>query len=891
MMTFSTRVGTVLTAALLALFCTNATRTFGAESLVLESPKVRFSIAPDSGAYELTDKRTGVTWSSNPRELRLGTVSLTDGKAIRTVALERFRATAGDHVIELVHPLPDVEGSTLTVHVELLPNGETLRMSATSDDARLGRIRLLDDALWVSDRDGGGILIPVRLGLFIPADHGKAFHRDFPTSGYEGCHAEMVGLFKGDSVALITWRDADSVFRLRSVTDDCPVAGAKQALLPGLELSPKTATFDIRLLGRATLGELAQAYRAVASEKGYLVPWKEKCAELSRRESLFGASNFKLWTCLNRRMNEESTEEESVEVKWTFDQAAKIAEHLKNDLEIDRMLFILGGWTNGGYDCRHPDNMPAAPECGGNEALADCARRVAQLGYTLCLHDNYQDMYRDAPSWSEDWLMKDRAGNIRKGGRWLGGRAYLTCSKKALELAQRPQNLPEVKKVVDPGAYFIDTTFAVGLQECFHPQHPLTRDDDMHWKQELSRYARSQFGIFGSECGREWAIPCADFFEGLSGVSGRHYHNADLLDQLGADPLPIFEMIYHDCIQIYGKYGYNAEQAADYVLHHLLVARPLNYHKIPSGLYWQATQDDDSLPVEVGVASFEPMDSNRFRIRYRWKVEKPIADSWRAFVHFTAPSGRILFQGDFVPAPATNQWQPGEVVTGPFDVTVPKLDPGPVDIRVGLFRPGADVRAILQGQDDGERRYVVGRLQLGSDGIRFEEVTPDSQPEAEGLFVRADNGWAEGLHPLDRFIKNTHEILSPLNRLTSQMLLTDYQRLTPDGQVRRSVFGDGQIEIVVNLGENDYSYHSERWGDVILPPKGFLAHAPEFLAFSAKQFRGLDYVDAPLFTVQSLDGKPLEQSAQVRVYHGFGDARLCWNNRTLDVPRQSTIEK
>ena len=500
-------------------------------------------------------------------------------------------------------------------------------------------------------------------------------------------------------------------------------------------------------------------------------------------------------------------------------------------------------------------------------------------------------MYRDAPSWGEQWLMKDREGKPRVGGRWLGGRAFLTCSAMALKLAQRPQNLPEVARVIAPGAYFIDTTFAVGLQECFDPNHPLTRADDQHWKQELSNYARGQFGIFGSECGREWAIPCADFFEGLSGVGGGPYHNADLLNQLGATQLPVFEMIYHDCIQIYGKYGYRPEKATQYVLNHLLVARPLNYHQFPPGLYWHNTAGEETVGARPSVAHFDPIDAHRFRITYRWKVEKPVAGPWSAFVHFTNPNGRILFQSDYAPQPPVEKWQAGEVTVGPFEVAVPQLKPGPVDIRMGLFRPREDVRAALEGEDDGERRCVVGRLQIKPDGIAFEEVSPGSPNAAEGLFVRADNGWAEGLHPLDRFVKNTHEILSPLNRLTSQMALAEYELLTPDGSVRRSVFGDGQIEAVANLGNRDYTVHSKRWGDVVLPPNGFIVQAPEFLAFSATRFQGLIYERAPLFTLQSLDRKPLERSARVRVYHGFGDSRLMWNGCAVEVQRQTVLDK
>src|SRR4029077_18710515 len=200
---------------------------------------------------------------------------------------------------------------------------------------------------------------------------------------------------------------------------------------------------------------------------------------------------------------------------------------------LGRVLFTIGGWIRRGYDNQHPDILPAAPECGGDQAFADCARRVMNQGYLFCLHDNYQDIYRDSPSWNERFIMKTRDGKLARGGHWAGGMAFLTCSKMALELAERPQNLPAVKKLSNANAYFIDTTYAAGLQECFDPAHPLTRRDDLKWKQALSDYSRDVFGVFGSECGREWAIPHSDFFEGLTGVSGHDYHDAKLPEKLG----------------------------------------------------------------------------------------------------------------------------------------------------------------------------------------------------------------------------------------------------------------------------------------------------------------------------------------------------------------------
>ena len=134
----------------------------------------------------------------------------------------------------------------------------------------------------------------------------------------------------------------------------------------------------------------------MAADRGLAVTLRDKIQRDPHVELLLGAANVKLWTCLDRKMNEESTQEESVEVHWTFDEAAQIAEHLHRDIDLKRCLFMIGGWTEGGYDCRHPDNLPANPECGGNEALASAIERIQALGFVGCLHDNYQDMYRDA---------------------------------------------------------------------------------------------------------------------------------------------------------------------------------------------------------------------------------------------------------------------------------------------------------------------------------------------------------------------------------------------------------------------------------------------------------------------------------------------------------------
>ncbi len=782
-----------------------------------------------SGRSALRDKRTGATW---------------DLGAIKGAQ-------------------PADEGRSITIAVE--PEaGKTLR--------------LLDAALGISSDEAGYALVPVREGLLIPSDGSAEFSRSFGTSSYEGCHMNMMGFVKGGSALLMTWDDPYVSPELKksktaltcTVQARRPVHGAKCEV--SVKLTP---------LGTGDLNTIASAYRDVARAKGLLATMHDKVRRNPEAAKLLGASNAKLWTCLARRRNEESTKDESVTVNWTFDEAAQVAEHLKRDLGIERCLFMLGGWTEGGYDCRHPDALPANPECGGNEGLADAVRRIKALGYVACFHDNYQDMYRDAKSWNPDFIQKKPDGSLMAGGRWLGGRAWLVCAPKALELAQRPQNLAEVQKLFAPQAYFIDTTYAVGPQECHDPRHPMTYGDDIRWKQKLSDYAREVFGLFGSECGREWAIPHSDFFEGLSGVSGGYFHNLDPA-AFGATVVPLFEMVYHDCEVVFGKYGYNPAAAAEYVVHHATCARTLHYHSFGPHLYWKGPSAVE-LDVRPSVASVEPVSERRFRIAYRWQVGADVREDWKVFVHFGAGEP-VPFQNDHVPSRPTSTWRAGEAIQdGPFEVEAPaKLPADTVDVFIGLCRKeGGAERAILP-DCDAKRRVRAGRLRLKAP-IGFEKIEPTAAFGDPACFARADNGWAEGLCVNDRFLKNTHEILSPLAELTAHARLVRFEFLTADRAVRRATFGaDGApaaATVTANFGAADYTATSAVGGEVILPRYGFLVESPAFTAFHASSWGGRRYEKPVLFTIRLEGGR-------MRIFHGFGDARLTWQGRELHVPRE-----
>jgi hypothetical protein len=44
-----------------------------------------------------------------------------------------------------------------------------------------------------------------------------------------------------------------------------------------------------------------------------------------------------------------------------------------------------------------------------------------------------------------------------------------------------------------------------------------------------------------------------------------------------------------------------------------------------------------------------------------------------------------------------------------------------------------------------------------------------------------------------------------------------------------------------------------------------------------------------LFTLRSLDGRPLTRSRRVRVYHGFGDPHLQLAHSLANVPKEAIL--
>jgi hypothetical protein len=855
-----------------------AARIPAAQRATLETPGWRFDVDRHGAAWSLAEKSSGVLWTSDPAKPRFGELLLRKGNRSATWRIDRFDdVQASARQLRLVtRPVVDgrPSGTSVIFTVEPVREPDGLRLAYSTQGSgpwQVVRVRLLDNALTVTEEDQGRVYVPHRLGIERAA--AKAFPGSETWRTYDDLSMAMCGLVKQGSALLVNWDCVDTQLQVNGSWPNGPLVAGRRAYSVTLEIEAPQGACTIHPLGRGDYVQIAQAYRPLAKAKGWLQPWAEKRKRYPTVDRIFGATDFKPFMLSRVVPGSRFTRErrEQVHLGFTFDEAAQCAEHWRHDLGIDRAFVVLAGWIHRGYDVGHPDVLPAAPECGGNDGLIQAARRIKACGYLFGLHDNYQDMYEDAPSWGQQWLNKDSKGAARMGGNWNGGQAWQVCAIKQVELAARPEtNLPEIARLFGPTIYFIDTVFAWGLVTCEDPAHPMTRLDDLKWKSRLCLLAKRHFGLFGSEEGREWAVPCADYLEGIF---------SHQTDSPPGSVIPLFPLVYNDCVQIMthqsDRIGPGDEKkAADHILFAQMPLPSFGQH-----LYWKQPEETriDVVPLAPVV---KDLGGRKLAITYRWKVGQPAAWNGSLFVHFTQAKTQtheeIAFQNDHAPQVPMSRWQPGVVEDGPHTVDVPSAAQGQIDIRVGVLHDGQRV-ALGHVLHDG-LRYLVGTITVHGEKIDYCESAPS---QAKELWSRGDGGWPERLCPEDRVIKNTWEVLSPLNTITAGRPLSSHEFLTPDHLVQRTRFGDVTVTVAYKK--------AARIGDDAVPAYGFIIESPGYLACCATRYHGLDYAQPVLFTVRSLDGKPIAESSKVRIYHGFGQRRIRLFGKEFDVPREDVV--
>ncbi|MFB3787891.1 MAG: DUF5696 domain-containing protein, partial [bacterium] len=586
-------------------------RFAGPAVISLENEAITLDLHPGNGLFCVQLVESGGIWQSAPQAQGLGYLQAQNqGRRIR-LSLQGFEVKSHNArrcVLTKIHegvPLLDLEfrleSNTPALTVSWKPH-RTWTLDALE----------FDSLLWTTETLGGGAVIPRMTGQFFDAASPIEILKSYKTyNGWDGLNIPMAGLARQNSSALVSWEDPAIAAVFRSLPMDSETLPGSKITSLGLQCPLPSGNFRLEWMSGGSYVRIAHAYREIAKANGTWIPWTTKIQRNEEAAKLLGAAEFKPFVCVRHLQTVDGQTTERVTNSYTEEDSLALARHLHDDLQLEKVLFVLAGWIHRGYDNQHSDILPAAPEIGGNAGLQRISETVRGFGYLFGLHDNYQDLYEDAPSWDPSLIMMDPSGQRMKGGVWAGGQAWLIASNEGLKLAKR--NLPEVKQIFSPNAYFIDTTFAAPLYESFDPNNPLTRQDDLHYKQALSQYASRLFGVFGSENGMAFGVPVAHYFEGL--LSG-----APLIANFpepGAYEVPLFPLIYHDAIALFTHQGDRVGPGdARRILKHL-VQGTMPLYLIGPHRYWETPQPEP-----------DPADPNYCFARggSGWGEGKPVMD-------------------------------------------------------------------------------------------------------------------------------------------------------------------------------------------------------------------------------------------------------------------------
>lgn len=150
------------------------------------------------------------------------------------------------------------------------------------------------------------------------------------------------------------------------------------------------------------------------------------------------------------------------------------AENLRDlkDHGVDHLAIIQHVWQCYGYDVKLPDHLPANPEFGGDEGMIEFGRAANECGYLWSVHENYIDLYPDAPSYDPTARVLRADGSPSPAWYNPGTRVQSFGLKCNRALGYARQNSPEIHRRFQTTAAYLD------VHTCVPPWHQLDHEAD-----------------------------------------------------------------------------------------------------------------------------------------------------------------------------------------------------------------------------------------------------------------------------------------------------------------------------------------------------------------------------------------------------------------------------
>jgi hypothetical protein len=505
----------------------------------IETPRLHVSLKPGAG-LEVLDKKAGVVWRQPASTLPVENVQASAGRiAFRIAEKLVVTVTAQDSAVDLVlsgDPQASVEGLEYPpgfvlpeegAQRLLLPNCGGLGIPfSMRDDPYLQRVKGLYDA----NVGQAGLTMP-----WVGITNGTAGSMMLITTPFDARVNVSTG-GHGYQTA-VRWRD-----------------------------SKGRLSYDrrVRFLFSDSGGyvSLAKQYRRYAIDQGLFVSLKEKRKTVPALDGFAGLMN--LWI-----------------VEWPD---ISLIEHMKA-AGLERLLVSY-------HVSRRPPGLVLKPGRSATyEAVdRDYAAKLHGLGLLAGRYDYYRTIFPPSRQQGQ-WIMRrtgypeqcavDEKGNIRPGFMGKPGDKEILghrCSWRQWEMTQA--YVPADVDRVGYDARLIDTTAAVGWQECYSPFHPVTRAEDAQYRIRQLAFVKDYGQITGTEHVADWAVPVIHYAEAPTTFVRFFPNRVPPREKLIPVPievpeeyrqvvlnerlrLPLWQLVFHDAVVITNRWDWTPNRYAD----------------------------------------------------------------------------------------------------------------------------------------------------------------------------------------------------------------------------------------------------------------------------------------------------------------------------------------
>ncbi len=290
---------------------------------------------------------------------------------------------------------------------------------------------------------------------------------------------------------------------------------------------------------------LAKDYRAYVAEQGRLVTLQDKIAQNENVKNIIGAPvlHCRTFSNVHPKSGFYQKDGENRKLFASFEKRAQQYQALKA-AGLKQLYIHTDGWGEQGYDNNHPYILPPCPEAGGYEGMKRLSETCRKLGYVFAIHDQYRDFYYTGKKFDIQKAVTKIDGTHFYCDYWDGGPHTWLCASQAPEFVETTYKALAEHGVDIQGAY-LDVFSIVAGDECFHPNHRITREESIRFRGQCFDLLTKRGIIPSSE------EPGDFLLDKLALVHhGPYMLRPQERGQAVGIPVPILSLVYHDCIMI-----------------------------------------------------------------------------------------------------------------------------------------------------------------------------------------------------------------------------------------------------------------------------------------------------------------------------------------------------